>query len=176
MFMALPAGVPTPPMRQAMGRPSITALPNGLAPGSQRFFSSRRTATGSIMATTGMSARKVDRSAETIIRKNSRREGLPRERRLVHRTTRRFRPEFWKAMEIQNIAKTKKTVGVAKWAMTLGRGMMPATTGSRVNRMDDTAMGMTSNTQTSTAASIMAMAFLPTGVSTSGAGRAVMMK
>ena len=171
MFMALPAGVPTPPMRQAMGSPSITALPKLLVPFIQPFFSSSRTATGSIMATTGMSARMVESSAQTIIRSSRRRTGEPLDRRLVHRTMRRLRPEFWKAMAMQNMANTKKIVGVANSCIILGRGRMPATAGSTANSTEATATGRISNTHTSTAANIMAMARLPLGDSPSGHGR-----
>ena len=171
MFMALPAGVPTPPMRQAMGSPSITALPKLLVPFTQPFFSSSRTATGSIMATTGMSARMVESSAQTIIRSSRRRTGEPLDRRLVHRTIRRLRPEFWKAMAMQNMANTKKIVGVANSCIILGRGRMPATAGSTANSTEATATGRISNTHISTAANIMAMARLPLGDSPSGHGR-----
>ncbi len=37
-FMEEPAGVPTPPMRQAKGRPIIMARPKELAPCIQSFF------------------------------------------------------------------------------------------------------------------------------------------
>ena len=171
MFMALPAGVPTPPMRQAMLSPSITALPKLLVPFTQPFFSSSRTATGSIMATTGMSARMVESSAQTIIRSSRRRTGEPLDRRLVHRTMRRLRPEFWKAMAMQNMANTKKIVGVANSCIILGRGRMPATAGSTANSTEATATGSISNTHISTAANIMAMARLPLGDSPSGHGR-----
>lgn len=42
---------------------------------------------------------------------------------------RRLRPEFWKAMAMQNMANTKKIVGVANSCIILGRGRMPATAG-----------------------------------------------
>ena len=67
-FMEEPAGVPTPPMRQAKGRPIIIARPKELAPCMQLFFCRITNATGRSMAMTGISASMEERRPPAIMR------------------------------------------------------------------------------------------------------------
>ena len=67
-FMEEPAGVPTPPMRQAKGRPIIRARPKELSPGAHRLPWSMTRATGTSMAMTGISARMVESKEPAIMR------------------------------------------------------------------------------------------------------------
>lgn len=143
MFMFAPIGVPAPPIRQENTSPSMIPRPRLLLPGSHSLTEQSISAMGRIMAIVGISASTEDSRPHVSISQSSSFLEFPPDFMAAQRTIRLLRPEFLNAKQTTNIAIRKRSVGVQKLAMTLGKGARPRNMGTMDTMTDNMPMPIT---------------------------------
>ena len=112
-LIELPAGVPTPPINEPIGMPSMTALPK-FDPGLMPIFWKIPSAMAMKIAAHGTSEMIVERSpVPIIITERTRFVPVPAFE-IIHKANLRASPVFIQARAMMNMARTKKNTGLMK--------------------------------------------------------------
>src|SRR6185295_8186166 len=169
-LMALPAGVATPPMSDAMGMPIITARPKD-EPGRTSALAKMPSATAMKIPHTATSDRIDESAAVPAIRARSTRRGSVPARTRRLRAKRRSRPDRVRAAARKNIERTKKKTGLMKAVNAARASSIPRRGWTRTVRSDVTAIGSASVAHRISAIRKTAAMRWPGAVRPAGAGR-----
>ncbi len=172
MFTELPAGVPMPPMSDAIGMPSITERANDDCPGTSPILSNSPSATAMNTAAHGTSDTTVDSVAVPTMKSSSARRVEPPALASSQHAKRCASPVLVNAWAMTNITSTKKNTGLMKLVNAAPSGASPSSGCSTRVRSAVMAIGIASVTHSSSATAKSAPARWPSGGRSAGVGSA----